>query len=210
MHSQTELSSTSSGTVPENRRRFPPASVAVTGVILALAYSVIVAVAIRTHEPWADEAQSWLIARDANLLEIWTKLVRLEGSPGLWHSLLHVLISLGRSLLRSELRFWIPGTLGCTGHFLLFALSARRSHPAAVYILSVLPVRSGGTELFFSAGTALLSGSSLPGETNRLVTGPADSARAGQRASVPSVRCVRVRHRVSETQDWPGVQCGRA
>ena len=115
----------------ESRRRFPPLSVVAAGIILALAYSVIVAVAIRTHEPWADEAQSWLIARDANLLEIWTKLVRLEGSPGLWHSLLHVLISLG--VPYSGLNY-VSGFLGLSAALVLFFCS-----PFPLVIRTLLP-----------------------------------------------------------------------
>ncbi len=50
---------------------------------------------IAYHEPWVDEAQAWLLARDSSLLELWTKLLRYEGSPGLWHTLLHFCIRLG-------------------------------------------------------------------------------------------------------------------
>src|SRR4051812_16341459 len=50
---------------------------------------------IAHHEPWADEAQSWLLARDSNLFELWTKLLCYEGSPGLWHTLLYFCIRLG-------------------------------------------------------------------------------------------------------------------
>src|SRR5437764_4179030 len=63
-------------------------------LVLAIFYAAVVYRTAHAHEPWADEAQSWLIARNASLVEIWTKLVRLEGSPGLWHSLLHGLILL--------------------------------------------------------------------------------------------------------------------
>lgn len=47
------------------------------------------------HEPWADEAQSWLIARDASVSEILLKVERYEGTPPIWHLLLKLLISLG-------------------------------------------------------------------------------------------------------------------
>lgn len=47
------------------------------------------------HEPWADEAQSWLIARDASVSEIIFKIARYEGTPVLWQLILKLLITLG-------------------------------------------------------------------------------------------------------------------
>jgi hypothetical protein len=58
-------------------------------------YAILVYLTVRHHEPWADEAQAWLIARDTTLVQIWTKMASLEGTPTLWHSLLHALIRLG-------------------------------------------------------------------------------------------------------------------
>ena len=43
------------------------------------------------HEPWADEAHAWLLARDSGFIHLWTRLLHYEGSPGLWHSLLWAL-----------------------------------------------------------------------------------------------------------------------
>lgn len=45
-------------------------------------------VGVLHHEKWADEAQSWLLARDLDLGTLWFKELRYEGSPGLWHSIL--------------------------------------------------------------------------------------------------------------------------
>jgi len=42
------------------------------------------------HEPWADESQAWLLARDLNLKTLWFKELRYEGTPGLWHTILWV------------------------------------------------------------------------------------------------------------------------
>lgn len=44
--------------------------------------------ALKFHEPWPDELQAWLIARDANLWEILFHITRYESTPGLWHLLL--------------------------------------------------------------------------------------------------------------------------
>src|SRR4051794_3357568 len=120
-----------SGAKPGSRRPFPRLSLAVTGIVLVVIYSAIVAGAARAHEPWADEAQSWLIARDASLFEIWTKLVRLEGSPGLWHSLLHSLIALG--LPYSGLNY-VSGVLGLSAALVVFFFS-----PFPLAIRALLP-----------------------------------------------------------------------
>ncbi|HLI83674.1 MAG TPA: hypothetical protein VKV17_07125 [Bryobacteraceae bacterium] len=61
----------------------------------ALLYAALVAITITRHEPWADEAQAWLLGRDASLFDLWTRLMHYEGSPGLWQTLLHILVHLG-------------------------------------------------------------------------------------------------------------------
>ncbi len=42
------------------------------------------------HEPWADEAQAWLIARDLPVPYLVARFLRYEGSPALWHLILSV------------------------------------------------------------------------------------------------------------------------
>jgi hypothetical protein len=44
------------------------------------------------HEPWFDEAQAWLLARDNGLWTLLAERVRYEGSPGLWHAILWLAI----------------------------------------------------------------------------------------------------------------------
>lgn len=58
-------------------------------------YAVIVLVTICFHEPWADEAHSWQLARENGWLALQWQWLRYEGSPGLWHTLL-----------------WLPSHLG--------------------------------------------------------------------------------------------------
>ncbi len=57
-----------------------------------LFYSALVAIAIPFHEPWADEAQAWQLARSLSLASLFKTYIRYEGSPGLWHFLLWILI----------------------------------------------------------------------------------------------------------------------
>ena len=56
-------------------------------VLVILFYSAINIVVLIRHEPWEDEAQAWLIARDLNIISIF-KQMAYEGSPALWHMLL--------------------------------------------------------------------------------------------------------------------------
>jgi hypothetical protein len=58
------------------------------------AYAALVAFAIPYHEPWADEAEAWQLARTLSLPSLFQTYIRCEGAPGLWHFLLWVLVRL--------------------------------------------------------------------------------------------------------------------
>ena len=47
------------------------------------------------HEPWFDEVQAWMIARDASLYELLFVIPHYEGHPALWSLLLAVPAKLG-------------------------------------------------------------------------------------------------------------------
>lgn len=53
-------------------------------------YILLLGLAVFRHEPWFDEAQAWLLARDSTPLELLTRYMRYEGSPGLWHLILMI------------------------------------------------------------------------------------------------------------------------
>jgi hypothetical protein len=95
------------------------------------AYALLVAVTIHFHEPWADEAQSWLLGRDASLADLWRGLLHYEGTPGLWQTLVHALIRLG--LPYSAYNF-VSGILGLTAVYLLL-----RYAPLPFFIRILLP-----------------------------------------------------------------------
>lgn len=67
------------------------------------------------HEPWADEAQSWLIARDASVFEIIWNISRYEGTFPLWFLILKLFIICGLKykyfyivpIIISSLGLWI-------------------------------------------------------------------------------------------------------
>jgi hypothetical protein len=66
--------------------------------LLALVFAVYCAATIAgaiAHEPWWDEAQAWLIARDAPLGDLLLHEVRYEGHPPLWYLILAIPAKLG-------------------------------------------------------------------------------------------------------------------
>lgn len=52
-----------------------------------LGYAAIIILLSFFHEPWRDEGQAWLLARDTNLFQLFDA-AGYEGSPVLWHVLL--------------------------------------------------------------------------------------------------------------------------
>jgi hypothetical protein len=99
--------------------------------VAGVAYALLVALTIHFHEPWADEAQSWLLGRDASLADLWGRLLHYEGTPGLWQTLLHALIRLG---LPYQAYGFVSGVLGLTAVYLLL-----RYAPLPVFIRILLP-----------------------------------------------------------------------
>jgi len=57
-----------------------------------LTLSGVVFFTVSRHEPWADEAQGWLLARDLGWFKLIFSELRYEGHPGLWHTLLWIAI----------------------------------------------------------------------------------------------------------------------
>ncbi len=99
-------------------------------------YALVVAAAIAHHEPWADEAQSWLLARDAGLYELWTRLLHYEGTTGLWQTLLHGLIRAGLPYSGMNL---VAGVLGVAAAALIiwrapFPLGVRLALPFSYFL----------------------------------------------------------------------------
>jgi hypothetical protein len=64
-------------------------------IIVFLIYIIFLGILVPKHEPWFDEAQAWLLARDSSLIDLLVKYLRYEGSPGLWHLLLILPAKLG-------------------------------------------------------------------------------------------------------------------
>jgi hypothetical protein len=64
------------------------------------------------HEPWADEAQAWLLARSLPLGQLFHSYLGYEGSPGLWHFLLWCLIRIHVSYAGMH---WVAGAIAVSG-----------------------------------------------------------------------------------------------
>lgn len=63
--------------------------------LIVAAYAILSFLLLLHHEPWRDEAQGWLIARDCTDLAALFHLMGYEGTPALWHLLLVPLARLG-------------------------------------------------------------------------------------------------------------------
>jgi hypothetical protein len=83
-------------------------------------YAAVVAVGIAFHEPWADEAQAWLLARDNSFWHLMLHALRYEGSPGLWHVLLWVLVRMHVGYVGMR---WVAGALAMAGVYVLLRWS---------------------------------------------------------------------------------------
>src|SRR6202012_911792 len=97
----------------EDRRQQRTAQLQQWSQLLALAgYAAVVAMGIAFHEPWADEAQAWLLARDQGFWHLMLHAIRYEGSPGLWHAFLWVLarMHVGYTGMR-----WVSGAVAVAG-----------------------------------------------------------------------------------------------
>jgi hypothetical protein len=85
-----------------------------------IVYCIILLLTVPRHEPWFDEAQAWLLARDASYLELIGHYLRYEGSPGLWHTILAVPAKMGAQYLVLNYVSAAIATMGI-GLFLFFS-----------------------------------------------------------------------------------------
>lgn len=87
--------------------------------LILLIYTVLIFVVISVHEPWADEAQAWLLARDSNLFDLMFKNLRYEGHPGLWY----LILVLPSKLLPYRAISILSGLIAIAGVFVLLYYS---------------------------------------------------------------------------------------
>jgi hypothetical protein len=72
---------------------------------LFAAYAAVTFVLMLRHEPWADELQAWLIARDCTVPQIF-RAMRWEGHFVPWYLMLHVFAANGCPVLCMNLLSW--------------------------------------------------------------------------------------------------------
>src|SRR5690242_15839774 len=99
-------------------------------VILA-GYAAIVASAIAHHEPWADEAQAWQLARNLPLHDLFLTNLHYEGHPILWYVLLRILNLGNVSYVGMH---WVCGAIGVASTALFLFAS-----PFPKYLKILLP-----------------------------------------------------------------------
>ena len=89
-------------------------------LVALAAYLGVVAAGIAWHEPWADEGQAWLLARDQGFWHMMLHALHYEGTPGLWHALLWVMTRahVGYTGMR-----WISGIIAAAGAYVLLRWS---------------------------------------------------------------------------------------
>jgi hypothetical protein len=108
---------------------------------VSAAFLAVGSLSVVFHEPWKDEAQAWLIARQSTGLITLLHNSRYEGSPVLWHLLLLPLTRVG----------WIPLMSGlnlasATGAVFLFAAFSPFQRAArALFAFGYLPLYEWGT-----------------------------------------------------------------
>ena len=100
------------------------------------AYAAFLAYQIPRHEPWADEAQAWQLARSVPVSQLFSHYLRYEGSPGLWHLLLAGLSKVHISYAGMH---WFAGAIAIAGVALLiflapFPLTIRLTLPFTFYL----------------------------------------------------------------------------
>jgi len=79
-------------------------------------FAALLAVVGPRHEPWFDEAQAWLIGRDATLWDMLAHRVRYEGTPGLWHLVLWLAAHAG---LPFSGLWLVSGACACIGAWIV-------------------------------------------------------------------------------------------
>ncbi len=99
--------------------------------LILLLYGIYIALVLPEHEPWTDEAQSWLLARDASIPDLIFKYLRFEGTPGLWHLLLALPAKLGLPYFSLN----IVGALCAVGAVFLLV----RYSPFPLWLKALLP-----------------------------------------------------------------------
>jgi hypothetical protein len=100
-------------------------------IAIWIAYSAMLVVVVPWHEPWSDEAQAWLLARDLSIPQLIFYNLRYESHPALWYLILWIPSHLhwGYASLG-----WISAAIAACGIYVLL-----RFAPFPFYLRAILP-----------------------------------------------------------------------
>jgi len=96
-----------------------------------LAYILMLVFTVPSHEPWNDEAQSWLLARDLSLPQLLFHALRYESHPPLWYLILWIPTHLHIGYFIFS---WISAAIAAAGIYVLLRFS-----PFPFYLRAILP-----------------------------------------------------------------------
>jgi len=155
-------------------------------IITLLLYMSALVLIMYYHEPWFDEAQAWLIARDASFVQLVTSITHYEGHPPIWFLILMPFAKLGVpfelglkivnfSLVTVAMGIFIfkapfPGIIRCTVPFTYFffyqygVISRPYSLMLLGFVLSALFFKERNEKPFrFITGLAIICSASVYG-----------------------------------------------
>ncbi len=101
----------------------------VAETIALVLWLMLAGFAVAQHDPWADEAQAWMLANAVSWKTLFTHSLHYEGSGGLWHAFLKVLHALHFSF--TGMRWLVAGIQGAA----MAVLLARAPFPRMVRLL---------------------------------------------------------------------------
>ena len=181
-------------------------------IVTLCIYAGLIAWAIPHHEPWADEAQAWQIARTLALGADFSRAV-VRGSPG---ALVHLpvgVVAAARELRRHALGSGGNWIFGCSGPGDHFTLSPLHQTAAAVHVLPGLPIRNCGAQLRVGAAVdfslrILLATKAGKTVDDRLVPGTSGQCRSPCRRDLGWL-CHHLSHRpmVEPPRTMPASAC---
>ncbi len=77
-----------------------------SNICLISVYAIVTLVILLFHEPWRDEAQAWLIARDLNITELIAQM-KYEGHFLIWYLILMPFAKLGFPYITNNIISWL-------------------------------------------------------------------------------------------------------
>ncbi len=84
----------------------------VFNVILVFLFMGLTFFLCQYHEPWYDESQAWLIARDNSIVELFTGILHYEGHPALWYLIIKLFQFLGLEYSSFYIIPWLFSSIG--------------------------------------------------------------------------------------------------